>query len=424
MNEIIDFKRLLALGRIEEAEDAGERWLESHPDDITALNIAALGALRRANPLRARALLERASIAAPGDSNTFYHLARARDALGDSAGAVSADEIAVRLASDHAPARLHYALGLERQGESERALLQFTRALNDAQSKGEWVDAASTPAALRPQVEHAVRIVRDGRRALLQRLLNPLIERYGRAPLERVSGAIRIYVGEQRPYYPDPRQRPTFLYVPGLPPSAYFDRRLFPWVAAYESQYEHIRRELEALLPMARGRERVFDSDALEQENLRGHDAAPSWNGYYFYRHGERRAENCAACPLTARALDEIPLIRIREHGPEVLYSVFTKGTHLLPHRGVTNARAVSHLALIVPEDCALKVGGEERAWREGQAVVFDDTYEHEAWNRSRQVRVVLIADLWNPHLTIVEREAIDSVICAIGDTRAAVEEI
>jgi len=32
--------------------------------------------------------------------------------------------------------------------------------------------------------------------------------------------------------------------------------------------------------------------------------------------------------------------------------------------------------------------------------VFFDDTYEHEAWNRSGETRVVLILDCWNPYLT------------------------
>jgi aspartate beta-hydroxylase len=424
MSEVIDITQLIALGRIDEAENASERRLESHPADVVALNVAALGALRRGNPRKARDLLERAAAAAPGDSSTFHRLARACEALGDRDAAVAADETAVRLDPEDARARLYFALGLERRGEGERALLQFTRALHDAQANGDWVDAASTPAAVRPQVEHAARVVREGRRALLQRLLVPLTQRYGQAPLERISGAIRIYVGAQQAHYPDRRQRPTFFYIPGLPPCAYFDRRMFPWLAAYEAQFEPIKTELEALLPAARGRERVFGSDALEEENLRGTDGAPSWNGYYFYRHGERREDNCGACPRTAAALDAMPLIRIREHGPEVLYSVFTRGTHLLPHRGVTNARAVSHLPLIVPEDCALKVGGEEHVWRENQVVVFDDTYEHEAWNRSSRVRVVLIADLWNPYLTEVEREAVDCVISTIGDLRGAAEAV
>jgi aspartate beta-hydroxylase len=77
-----------------------------------------------------------------------------------------------------------------------------------------------------------------------------------------------------------------------------------------------------------------------------------------------------------------------------------------------------------VPEDCALKVGGEIHVWREGRAVVFDDTYEHEAWNRSTETRVVLIFDMWNPHLTEAEQAAVTDVVAAIGDFREAVERL
>jgi aspartate beta-hydroxylase len=409
---------------LEQTEAASERRLETHPDDVAALNMAALGALRRAELSRARGLLERAARLAPEDADSHHHLARVCEAGGDLQGALAADEIAVRLAPDRAILRLAYASGLERRGEKERALLHYARAINEAQSAGQWTSAATTPAALRPRVEHAVATLRRGQQALFHRLLAPLIASYGAASLDRVSAATRIYVGEQQAVYPDARQRPTFFYIPGLRPSAYFDRRLFSWIPAYEKCFDEIKRELQELLPSSRGSERVFGSEALEDENLRGHGTAPSWNGYYFYRHGKRREDNCAACPATAAALDALPLIRIRDHGPEVLFSVFTPGTHLLPHRGVTNARAVSHLALIVPSDCALRVGGEERVWCEGQTLVFDDTYEHEAWNLSKQVRVVLIADVWNPHLTEAERAAIGDLIAAIGDLQAAVDKV
>jgi aspartate beta-hydroxylase len=391
-------------------------------DDPTALRIAALGALRRADPARARALLERAARLTPQDGGVHYTLARACEAGGDLEGALAADLTAVRLEPAHALARLHLALGLERTGEPQQALAHFTRALKDAQASGHWLDAASTPAALQPLVEHAVEVVRRGRRAYLEQLLEPLTAKYGRGALERVHAALRIYLGEQPASYPDPRQRPTFFYIPGLPASAYFDRRLFAWLAEYEALYRQIRQELESLPATRATRERVFHTDELEAANLRGGAVAPSWDGYYFYRYGERRAENCGACPITARALDALPLIRIRAHGPEVLFSVFTAGTQLLPHRGVTNARAVSHLPLIVPADCALRVGGETHEWREGRVVVFDDTYEHEAWNRSDSVRVVLIADLWNPHLTEAERAAVADCIAALGDLRSLQE--
>ena len=91
-------------------------------------------------------------------------------------------------------------------------------------------------------------------------------------------------------------------------------------------------------------------------------------------------------------------------------------GTHILPHTGVTNIRAVVHLPLIVPADCAIEVGGETHAWRVGEVVVFDDTFEHHAWNRSDQRRVILLMDTWNPYLSDVEREAVGALIAGIGD--------
>ena len=58
------------------------------------------------------------------------------------------------------------------------------------------------------------------------------------------------------------------------------------------------------------------------------------------------------------------------------------------------------HLPLIVPEDCSFRVGGETRNWVPGEAFAFDDTIEHEAWNRSNRDRAILIIVAWNPYLS------------------------
>lgn len=81
------------------------------------------------------------------------------------------------------------------------------------------------------------------------------------------------------------------------------------------------------------------------------------------------------------------------------------------PHTGVTNTRAIIHLPLIVPPNCGFRVGGEVREWVEGKAFAFDDTIEHEAWNRSDLPRAVLIIDAWNPHLSEHEQAAISTYI-------------
>jgi len=423
MTTLTEAQRLLREGRIAEAERACEAVLEKSPDDIEALNVVALASVRDGKAFRAVALLERATRVDPANPVSYHHLGRAYETTGNLQAAADALGHAVRLKPGFYLARLHLAAALEKLGESRRSLLQYSRAMHDAQRQGRWLDPATTPEGLRPMVEHAALTVRGGRRELFFGLLEPLAARYGTASLSRVEQALRIYLGEVQPAYTDPRQRPTFLYFPDLPTAPYFERALFPWIEQLEAQTTAIQDELRALLPHERGRERVFTTDDVEQQNLRGVHGAPSWNGYYFYRHGERRDDNCASCPRTQAAIDALPLSRVREHGPEVLFSVFTPGVHLLTHRGVTNTRVVGHLPLIVPPDCALSVGGEIHVWEEGRAVVFDDTFDHEAWNRSQATRVVMIFDLWNPYLTEVEQAAVAELVATIGDFRAEMEQ-
>jgi len=79
-------------------------------------------------------------------------------------------------------------------------------------------------------------------------------------------------------------------------------------------------------------------------------------------------------------------------------FSLMQPGTHITPHRGYTSRVLRAHLGLVVPsgdEDLlALRVGDEVRTWAQGEWLLFDDTLEHEAWNHSNQLRIVLLLDL------------------------------
>ncbi|MEO7339196.1 MAG: aspartyl/asparaginyl beta-hydroxylase domain-containing protein, partial [Caldimonas sp.] len=66
--------------------------------------------------------------------------------------------------------------------------------------------------------------------------------------------------------------------------------------------------------------------------------------------------------------------------------------------------------------------GGGIHAWTEGELVMFDDTFLHEAWNRSAQTRVVLLMDCWNPHLTAVERLACTQLIEMISSLKPRIK--
>lgn len=317
-------------------------------------------------------------------------------------------------------ARLELGRTLEARGDAASALLAYYRAIIESQRDGRWMSRLSTPPALVERVRHAMRFVKAGRRRAFEVTLEPVRARHGASALERFDACLANLTGERPAPATDPRQKPTILYFPGLPASPFFPRDAFPWFAGLEGATEAIRAELLEVMPRGDRSERVFGSDADERRGLAAPDGAPSWNGIYFHRHGELREDTRALCPRTAALVDTLPLCRIREHAPEVMFSVLSPGSHILPHRGVTNTRVVCHLPLVVPEECALVVGGEKHAWREGEAVAFDDTYEHEAWNRGTRTRVVLIIDVWNPYLTEAERDAVAILVGAMGDFNRA----
>ena len=118
-------------------------------------------------------------------------------------------------------------------------------------------------------------------------------------------------------------------------------------------------------------------------------------------------------CPHTARVLESLPLARIPGRAPNAFFSILRARSRIPAHTGVTNTRAIVHLALDVPPGCGFRVGGETRVWVEGKAFAFDDTIEHEAWNDSVARRAVLIIDAWNPHLSERECAAITAYFAA-----------
>ena len=82
------------------------------------------------------------------------------------------------------------------------------------------------------------------------------------------------------------------------------------------------------------------------------------------------------------------------------MFSILEPGKHLPPHRGPYNGVLRLHLGLIVPEpreQLGIRVENDIYRWQEGEAVVFDDAYEHEAWNRTPHTRVVLFVDFRKP---------------------------
>jgi aspartate beta-hydroxylase len=407
------------------AEQSYEHLLESDPDDLEALQQLAGINLARGGAAQAVALLTRAHFAHPAEPFTLHQLAMARTAEGDMRGAVDDLRRGLELKPDMFLARLRLGALLDELGETHEALTATFNAINTAQAKGRWLSDETTAPELRDAVKRATQFVLAGQRSLFNDILEPLRQRYGSSELVRVEQCLAIYLGEQKATLPDSRQQPKFLYFPDLPSQPYYPRERFPWQAELEANTATIRDELRAVLSQPQDLESFLQTDSPQDaaDLLRSSGAQqPAWDAYFFHRHGERYDAHAARCPQTAALLDAMPLAYVREHSPETLYSVLRPGTHILPHRGVTNTRLVTHLPLIVPTDCALRVGGEIHQWQEGRCVTFDDTFLHEAWNNSAETRVVLILDTWNPDLSEAERAAVSDLVGAIGDFNRASE--
>jgi aspartyl/asparaginyl beta-hydroxylase (cupin superfamily) len=214
------------------------------------------------------------------------------------------------------------------------------------------------------------------------------------------------------PRYP---QLPLEYYFPGLPPIGFHERADFPWLEELEAATPAIQDELHTILVEdAAGFSPYIHYPGYEPlDQWRELNHSPKWTAFHFYEHGKPIEDRCRRAPRTIAAIGKLPQAHVPLRSPTALFSVLQPHTHIPPHTGAANFRLLMHLPLILPGHCRFRVGSETREWRLGEAWVFDDTIEHEAWNDSDETRVILICDIWNPHLSAEERQAIADVISA-----------
>lgn len=302
----------------------------------------------------------------------------------------------------------------EATGDWMGALRAWFQAIIGAQRSGQWLGEVTTEPQILKQVIYAIDKVRKGREMLLHDSYDELRKQLGADALGRVDKALAGYLRKWNATPSDPRQRPRFFYFPDLPDAPYHDPFLQPWAPTLQSSFDIIRQD--AL--------RVFAEDQKFQpflvrtggnktsEHITSTGTEPAWDAFFFYRHGARFDESHARCPDTSAVLESMELCRIADQAPEICFSVLGPGTTIMPHYGVSNVRLVMHLPLQIPSNCALNLlDAGEHHWEEGKLVMFDDTFQHEAWNRSNTPRIVLLMDCWNPHLTPVEKIAVNQLI-------------
>jgi beta-hydroxylase len=169
-----------------------------------------------------------------------------------------------------------------------------------------------------------------------------------------------------------------------------YDSATFPWAAGIEKAHPQIRAELERLL--ARKDELPnFHDISTDVKTITADDR---WKTFFLVGFGKPALRNIAQCPRTWEALQKIPGLKT------AMFSIFEPGKHLPAHRGPYNGVLRLHLGLIVPEPAekvAIRVADRICHWEEGRVLIFDDAFEHEAWNDTDKVRVVLFVDFVKP---------------------------
>ena len=111
------------------------------------------------------------------------------------------------------------------------------------------------------------------------------------------------------------------------------------------------------------------------------------WKVFPLYKFGVKIEDNCLLCPETTRLVEAIPGMTTAG------FSSLSPGTHIKAHVGYTSDVLRCHLGLRASDKCAIRVGKETRTWNPGACFIFDDMIEHEAWNRGKSIRDILLLD-------------------------------
>jgi beta-hydroxylase len=181
----------------------------------------------------------------------------------------------------------------------------------------------------------------------------------------------------------------TLMYLfSAVPAQPYIDVDHFPELKQLQANWQTIRDE--GL--------RLFDEGyikAAAKYNDLGFNSffKSGWKRFYLKWYGDFLPSARALCPQTARLLAHIPSIHA------AMFAVLPPGARLTSHRDPFAGSLRYHLGLSTPnsELCRIFVDGELYYWKDGEAVIFDETYIHRAENQTDTTRLILFCDVERP---------------------------
>jgi beta-hydroxylase len=173
-----------------------------------------------------------------------------------------------------------------------------------------------------------------------------------------------------------------------VPTTPYVSTREIPELQVLQDNWEIIRDEALQMAELRRIK-------AAERHDDIGFNSffKYGWKRFYLKWYDARHPSAEALCPRTVELLKRLPKVKA------AMFAELPDGGKLNPHRDPFSGSLRYHLGLATPNDdrCYIVVDGEQYSWRDGEGVVFDETYIHEAYNKSGQNRIILFCDVERP---------------------------
>lgn len=173
-----------------------------------------------------------------------------------------------------------------------------------------------------------------------------------------------------------------------VPTTPYLTSREIPELQVLDDNWEMIRDEALKMAELQRIR-------AAEKHDDIGFNSffKYGWKRFYLKWYDARHPSAEELCPKTVALLKGLPKVKA------AMFAELPPGGKLNAHRDPFAGSLRYHLGLTTPNDdrCYIVVDGDSYSWRDGESVVFDETYVHEAHNKSEANRIILFCDVERP---------------------------
>ena len=181
----------------------------------------------------------------------------------------------------------------------------------------------------------------------------------------------------------------VFLYAfSAVPNKPYIPLDRFPELERLRENVDVIRQEGLALMAHARMKSPDQGDDAGFNSF-----AKSGWKRFYLTWYGDAHPSALRLCPRTVELLRNIPSVS------GAMFATLPPGAVLNPHKDPYAGSLRYHLGLVTPNDdaCRIEVDGEAYSWRDGEGVIFDETFIHRARNDTEVERLILFCDVARP---------------------------